>query len=98
MLDWKTLVGSRDSKFFVKGTELSGAICGARSRLAVYEVRALEADGSPTIKFRVRDAQTVSDVEVLAGVRPRIVFETYDYDELLAFVDRTWEEMNREEA
>lgn len=88
MLNWTTIVNSRDPKFLVKGTELARAVCGENSRFALYEVRAYEADGEPTMKFRVRDGETVTLDEVKHGARPKVVFETYDYDEAVAFVNQ----------
>ncbi len=73
-LFWKTLVTSRDQRFNVKGTELSGAIL-PNPRFAVYEVRSLEPDGMPGVFFRVRDAETVTDAEIRDGVRPRVCRE-----------------------
>ncbi len=73
-LFWKTLVPGRDKRFNVKGTELSGAIL-PNPRFAVYEVRSLESDGMPSVFFRVRDAETVTDAEIRDGIRPRVCRE-----------------------
>lgn len=84
MLTWRTIVSSRDPKYTVKGTELAcAAVPNTMHRFAVYEVRTLEADGGLGVKYRIRDAQTVTDSEVRAGVRPRIVFENLLEDECL---------------
>jgi hypothetical protein len=76
MLSWKTLCSSADRRFFVKGTELAIAIVpGYRSRFSVTEVRALDAAGFSDVKYRIRDAELISDADVAAGKLPPIVFE-----------------------
>lgn len=91
MLNWRVLVSSYDPSYTVKGTELAVAFVKG-SRFAIYEVRALEPApaGSPnryelSLRYRVRDALTVSDAEVRLGTRPRIVFEDWDLDKVLEF-------------
>jgi len=79
MLEWKTLVPSKDRRFFVKGTELSCAIIPCcRSRFCIYEVRCLDENGQPDVFYRIRDAEGVSDADLKSGVRPPVVMEFRD--------------------
>lgn len=72
-LNWHSLPYDA-SKVLVKGTELAQAIIpGTRSRFAVVETRSMEADGTPGLLYRLRDAETVSDADVAKGIRPHIV-------------------------
>jgi len=72
-LAWRSLPYD-PAKFLVKGTEIAQAIVpGTLSRFAIVETRALDETRVPTLVYRLRDAQTVSDAEIKAGHRPRIV-------------------------
>jgi hypothetical protein len=58
----------------VKGQELSVAIVpDCLSRFAISEVRVYNPDGFPDRAYAVRDASSVSDAEVRAGKRSRVV-------------------------
>ena len=84
-LDWRPLLTSRDRSFVVKGHELAQALIpDTQSRFALVEVRCLDAEGNLDVRYRVRDAATVSDDEVRRCVRPKVVFEG-DYDDCLRF-------------
>jgi hypothetical protein len=85
MLDWRTKVSSMDPKFMVKGTELATAMCGQNGRFQICEVRALDADRMPGVRYRVRDALTVSDQDVRDGKRSEIVQDVATLDEAVAF-------------
>jgi hypothetical protein len=73
MLNWRTVTTSTDPRFLIKGTELANAICGKHSRFQICEVRRISADGFPDRMYAVRDADTVTDAQIKAGVRPAIV-------------------------
>lgn len=88
-LQWRTLTDSRSPKFFVKHTRLAVAFY-ARHRFGIYEVRgAADSDGSYADYYVVTDAETVSDAEVKAGVKPRAVFRSpvLDLQAALDFCD-----------
>lgn len=87
-LDWHIMIDYRHPKFMVKGHELAQTLYGPSSRFAIVEVRAMMADRSMGTRYRVRDAQTVSDAEVKAGIRPKIVWEGESFDEAKAYCDR----------
>lgn len=75
-----------DAKWLVKGTVLTTAyVPGTHHRFLLEEVRALEADGSHTVLYRLRDAATVSDADVRAGRYSKPVCHSYDLDECLRF-------------
>lgn len=85
-MEWRTVTGSNHPKFMVKGTELSNAIVpGVLSRFQVCEIRSYDKDGHADRYYAVRDAHTVSDAEVKAGVRPHIVANFTTLDEALKF-------------
>jgi hypothetical protein len=86
--DWRSLIGSRDPRFTVKGHELAYRLYGDQSRFAIYEVRCIEKDGHLGVFYSVRDAQTISDAELKAGARPKIVAYGLAYGEAEAFCDR----------
>lgn len=87
MFTWRTLIGSNNPKFMVKGHELAVTFYKSH-RFAIYEVRTLEADGYCSTAYRVRDAHTVSDAEVREGVRPKVVGERLTWDEAVALCDK----------
>lgn len=71
-LSWRSVYAP--DKFLVKGTELSVALVpGTQSRFQVCEVRSYGADRQPDRVYYLRDANTVTDAEVAAGVRPKVV-------------------------
>jgi hypothetical protein len=88
-LNWRTVTNERDSRFMVKGTELSRAIIpGFNSRFMLYDVRCYvwcdasqrnEADRT----YCIRDAATVSDEQVRDGVRPAIVWRGESEEEAI---------------
>lgn len=84
--NWRVLVNSREPKHWERGTEIEVSIPdGFRSRFAVYSVRTsrwakdvgcinggyVEYD----CRYRIRDAETVTDAQVKEGVRPSAVAE-----------------------
>lgn len=73
---WRTVTPSNDSRFLVRGTELSVMIVpGTLSRFQLCEVRTYET-GEPFPhgrKYAIRDAATVSDEQVREGKRPAII-------------------------
>ena len=90
MLNWRSVTNSNDCKFMVKGTELAVAIVpGTFSRFQVCEVRSYDKDNHADGRYLVRDAHTVSDAEVKAGVRPRIVANVATLDEALKFCQQS---------
>ena len=98
MLDWRTIVPSREPAHMVRGTELE--VCfpaGFLSRFAIYSVRTVQwirdrdhwngGYGEYDVRYRVRDAFTVSDADVKAGVRPKIFGEYATLDDALAAIE-----------
>jgi hypothetical protein len=75
-LRWQAVTDYRDPKWSVKGTRLAQAIYGWRSRFAIVEIRTYDFG----VRYGIADADTVSDADVKAGKRPKIVknFETLD--------------------
>lgn len=73
-LFWRSLP-YQPHAFFTKGTELAVAyVPGTLSRFAIYETRGgRDAEGHPTLVYRLRDAATVSDEQLRAGKRAEIV-------------------------
>ena len=87
MFNWRTVTGSNHPKFMVKGTELSVCLApDTRSRFQLCEVRSYDATGQADRRYLVRDAHTVSDAEVKAGIRPRVVANCATLDEALNYV------------
>ena len=77
---WRTLASCNDPDLFVKGKELAQAIVpDTRSRFALVEVRTFDGQHSG-VRYSVRDAATVSDVEVREGKRPKQVASFDDLD------------------
>jgi hypothetical protein len=86
MLNWRSLTPEFGrSAFLVKGTELSVALYTPNPRFCLYEIRTYAADGFPDRAIIVRDAETVSDAEVKAGVRPKIVGRFDNEDDAINF-------------
>ena len=77
MLNWRTVTHSRDAKFLVRGTELSIAIVpNTLHRFQLCEIRTVSRGDEGfehDREYAVRDAYTVSDADVAARVRPKIV-------------------------
>jgi hypothetical protein len=90
--NWRTLIGSANPKFMVKGHELAVTLYGEASRFAVYEVRSLEADGYCGTRYRIRDAETVSDADVRAGKFAQVVADGLTWTEVEAFVGASTDE------
>lgn len=84
--DWETVTTYRDPRFLVKGVELAFTVCGAQMRFAICEHRAMTAEGEPSVIYRVRDAETVSDAEVKHGLRPKVVARFHTFEEAETFV------------
>lgn len=73
MLNWITVTPSHEPAFGVRGTVLSRAVVpGTLSRFVVAEVRTHTAQG-PDRVYHLEDAATVTDADVAAGKRPRVV-------------------------
>jgi hypothetical protein len=66
---WRTIRGHRDPTFMVKGHDLAVTLYGPAFRFAVYEVRCLEDDGHVGVRYRVHDADRVTDAELREGKR-----------------------------
>ncbi len=81
MLDWRTLVGERNLAYTVNGTELETTACGEHGRFRIYSVR----NGYHAMTYHVRDAHTVSDADVKAGVRPAVTFKNDNLDLCVKF-------------
>ena len=100
MANWRTLINSREPAYMIKGSELE---CikpdGFMSRFMIYAVRSYTRNpdwwpGSITeprlhadMRYRVRDADTVSDADVRAGKRPAIVGEFATFDEAMKHIE-----------
>lgn len=70
----------------VKGTELSIAIVpNTLSRFQLCEIRQYDIEGNADRYYAVRDAQTVSDMQVAEGIRPSIVAFFNKFEDALAF-------------
>ncbi|AGR48102.2 hypothetical protein SmphiM12_470 [Sinorhizobium phage phiM12] len=96
MLNWRTVTPSRSPSYEKNGTELECAIVpGTRSRFQVCAIRKsrwVKIDFSINggyveldCTYVIRDAETVSDADVKAGIRPKIVFDCKTLDEALKF-------------
>lgn len=84
--DWQSVTTSRDAAFLIKGSELAKTIVpDTLCRFQICEHRAYTADRVPTVVYRVRDAETVSDEQVRDGVRPAVVRHFHDFDEAVAW-------------
>lgn len=83
---WVSVTTSRDAAFMVKNTEIANTIVpDTLCRFQICEHRAYDADMTPNVIYRVRDAETVTDSEVSDGVRPRIVRSFTDFDEAVSW-------------
>lgn len=95
--NWRTIVPSRDPAHWKRGTEIEVSIpAGFMSRFAIYSVRQsrwvkdpkhwdggyVETDAT----YRVRDSDTVTDAEVKAGTRPKVIGEFPTLDECEKFL------------
>lgn len=80
-LEWRSLPYER-SKFLVVGTEIAAAfVPGTLSRFAIVEIRGYpRLDGPGDVYYAVRDAATVSDDDVRAGKRAKVVNRFADPD------------------
>lgn len=86
MLQWRTLTPSRSRASDIKGAELSAAIIpGTLSRFQLIAVRAYDAERMPEQVYVIRDADTVTDAEVRAGVRPAVVWRGRNEEEGVAW-------------
>lgn len=94
VLHWTTILSSSDPKFLVKGHELSQALYGPNSRFAIIEVRTYDKDRFGGVRYRVRDAVTVSDADVRKGKRPAIVHECPTLDQAVAWCDQKVKDEN----
>lgn len=97
MLDWKTLVPSNDPRHLTRGTEIEACRPeGFASRFAIYSVRTVEREWIEErrmwasvfdVRYRVRDAETVTLEQVKQGVRPAVFGEFATLDEALAAIE-----------
>lgn len=93
-LSWRSVYAA--DKFMVKGTELSVALVpGTGSRFQICEVRSYDESRMPDRVYYLRDAHTVTDAQVLAGVRPKIVGR-YSDEEAACLAALDAHEHNRE--
>lgn len=88
-LEWRTPSDYDPSRVMIKGTRLAVAIYPRfNSRFAIRSVRAYDADRQSTELFHVADASTVNDEQVKRGIEPKVVFQSFDLDEIFAFIER----------
>ena len=85
VIDWETVIHTRDRKFLVDNTVLErGVPRGFLHRFVIETLRHVYRDELGHVdydfKYQVRDAHTVNDAAVKAGQRPLIVFKAYDWD------------------
>lgn len=81
---WRTITGHRSPKFFVKWTELAIQLVGPHFRFSISEVRMPNAAGEASNIYQVRDAHTVTDAELRAGGRAKVIATVDTYDEAIA--------------
>ncbi len=87
-VNWKVIRDHRDPHFMVKGYVLAQAIYpDSGHRFMIEEVRAMNADRSMGIRYYIRDAHTVSDVDLKAGIRSRVVAYVDTWPEVRAYCD-----------
>lgn len=87
-VDWRTVRDHKDPHFMVKGHVLAQAIYPDSSyRFLIEEVRAMAADRSMGIQYRIRDARTVSDAEVRVGKGSQVVATVDTWAEVEAYCD-----------
>lgn len=76
-LRWRTLVTERDSRYWVRGTELATAIVpDTRHRFQLCEHRTVLRHGEHAEydrEYLVRDAHGVTDAQIRDRVRPPVV-------------------------
>lgn len=87
-LNWRTVTPANDTKFLVKGTELSNAIYGQHSRFQICEIRCMGDDGFHDRHYYVRDAETVTLAQVADGARPVIVGRFATLDAAMDYCDQ----------
>jgi hypothetical protein len=85
---WWSLVTHRDPRFMVKGHALAVTLYGPASRFAIFEVRCLEAEGHVGIRYRVLDAERVTDAEVRQGKSSPVIADGLTWAEVDALVLR----------
>jgi hypothetical protein len=90
-LRWEYVTDYRDPKWSVKGTRLSQAIYGWRSRFAIVEIRTMDFG----VRYGIADAETVSDADVKAGKRPEIVKNFDTVEECVEAIDRATEKLQK---
>jgi hypothetical protein len=73
-VNWHTVIGHRNPKFMVKGHVLAVAYYpDSYCRFLIEEVRCFDPAGEAGIFYRVRDAHTVTDAELVSGKRSQVV-------------------------
>ena len=82
VIDWETVIPANSPKFLVDNTVLErGVPRGFLHRFVIETLRMVYRDEDGKLdydfKYQVRDAHTVSDAAVAAGMRPSIVFKAY---------------------
>jgi hypothetical protein len=80
-VEWIVVRDHKDPKFMVKGHVLAQAyVPGSHNRFLIEEVRAMAADRTMGVQYRVRDAETVTDAEVRAGKHSQVIgtFDLFD--------------------
>lgn len=92
MLNWRTVTSSYSEDHGKRGTELECAPYGPASRFLISTVRTFIWDKElgmyqPDANFVVRDAHSVTDVQVAAGERSSVVGKFATLDEAIAFCD-----------
>jgi hypothetical protein len=80
-MNWRTVTGSQDPRFLVKGVVLSHAPAGKHRRFLVEEVRAYDEEGNADRVYRIRDAHAAKD-----GAPAPAVATLESYDDMLRYV------------
>jgi len=95
MFWWRTLCRDSDPKYLVRGTEIDCTFYGPMHRFMIYSVRALVpapewSDNRFELDFEyhVRDAESISDAQVKAGERPKVVARFKTLEEATRYCDK----------
>jgi hypothetical protein len=85
-LSWQPVTLPIHSDYLTKGAVLALATVGCHSRFSIKEVRSRASDGSPSVIYRVHDADKVTDAELAEGKLSPAVFWAATPDEALDYV------------
>ena len=86
-LDWQTITPATSTRFMVNGTELARAMFpGSLSRFMIVSIRHHDTtENLASEHYIVRDAETVTLQDMAHGKRSKIVFQSEDYDAIIAY-------------